>query len=35
MLWVFGLDNLSAEAAGAGDWRVQEIEGALTQVPRK
>ncbi|MGH8629644.1 MAG: PQQ-binding-like beta-propeller repeat protein, partial [Burkholderiales bacterium] len=35
MLWVFGLDNLSPEAAGAGDWGVEEIDGALTPVPEK
>lgn len=35
MLWVFALDNLSPEAAGAGDWGVEEIEGALTPVPSR
>lgn len=34
MLWVFALDNLSPDAAAAGDWGVDEIEGALTPVPR-
>lgn len=33
MLWVFALDNLSPEAAAAGAWRVDEIDGALTPVP--
>lgn len=33
MLWVFGLENLSPEAAAAGDWGVEEIDGALTPAP--
>ena len=33
MLWVFALDNLSPDAAAAGNWGVEEIEGALTPVP--
>jgi len=28
-LFVFGLDNMSSQAAGAGTWEVEEIEGAL------
>jgi alcohol dehydrogenase (cytochrome c) len=35
MLWVFGLENLTADAAGEGAWSVEPIEGALTPVPSK
>jgi len=34
-LWVFALDSLTADQAGAGGWSVDEIEGALTPVPSK
>ena len=34
-LWVFGLDGLSADKAGAGAWTVEEIDGALTPIPTK
>jgi len=33
MLWVFALDNLSPDDAAAGNWGVEEIDGALTPVP--
>jgi glucose dehydrogenase len=35
MLWVFALANLTAGQAGAGAWKVEDIEGALTPVPGK
>jgi len=34
-LFVFALTNLPADKAGAGTWKVEEIEGALTPVPGK
>jgi len=34
-LWVFALDNLSATAAGAGSWKVEDIPDALLPVPGK
>jgi alcohol dehydrogenase (cytochrome c) len=34
-LWVFALDNLSADTAGAGTWKVEDIPDALTPVPGK
>lgn len=34
-LWVFALDNLSAPAAGAGTWKVEDIPDALLPVPGK
>jgi alcohol dehydrogenase (cytochrome c) len=34
-LWVFALTNHPPEQAGAGTWKVEDIEGALTPVPAK
>jgi alcohol dehydrogenase (cytochrome c) len=35
MLYVFALTNLPADKAGAGTWKVEDIDGALTPVPAK
>ena len=34
-LYVFALTNLPADKAGAGTWKVEDIDGALTPVPTK
>jgi outer membrane protein assembly factor BamB len=33
-LFVFALDNVTADKAGAGEWGVTNIDGALTPVPK-
>jgi len=35
MLFAFALTNLPADKAGAGTWKVEDIDGALTPVPAK
>jgi alcohol dehydrogenase (cytochrome c) len=34
-LWVFALNGLAPDKAGAGSWKVDEIDGALTPVPNQ